>query len=164
MGPTSSGKSTLARHFVAEWQNQHVPVIEYDGDEIRNLFGKGHGFNPEDRLRVVCVLAHLASKAAGSGLNVVVSALTAHENARQLVRERLPNRVVGYVACPIDLCAKRDPKGLYKRAQSGEIDTLIGWNVPYQPPANPELTLNTDTCSPDELFAEVDAFLRRRHG
>lgn len=110
MGPTSSGKTTLSQCFVKEWRALGVPVVGYDGDEVRDFFGKGHGFEPEDRLRVVSTLVHLSAKAVEAGLNVVVSALTAHEDARRLVRERIPEVVVGYVECPIELCAKRDPR------------------------------------------------------
>ena len=160
MGPTSSGKTTLAQCFVKEWRALDVPVIEYDGDEVRDFFGKGHGFKPEDRLRVVSTLVHLSARAAEAGLNVVVSALTAHEDARRLVRERIPGVVVGYVECPIELCAKRDTKGLYEQAERGEIETLIGWNIPYQTPKAPDLVLNTEKSSPHELFVKADAFLR----
>ncbi len=108
-------------------------------------------------------LAHLAAKAADASLRGVVSVLTAHEDARQLVRKRIPSLVVGHVACPIELCTERDPEGLSENAQNGEIVTLIGWNAPYQPPPDLEPTLDTQTRTPNELFLEADSFLCSPH-
>ncbi len=162
MGPTSSGKTTLAEHFVAEWRGENVPVIHYDGDEVRDFFGTDHGFKPEDRLRVVDTLIHLSQKANDAGLNVVVSALTANPQARERVNTELDNLVIGYVHCPIDVCAKRDPKGLYAQAKAGEIETLIGWNTPYAPPENPDMVLATNENKPEDLFDVADTFVRNR--
>jgi len=162
MGPTSGGKTTLAEHFVARWRNDNVPVIHYDGDEVRDFFGSAHGFKPEDRMRVVDTLIHLSQKANTAGLNVVVSALTANPEARQQVNSQLDNLVVGYVHCPIEVCAERDPKGLYAKAKAGEIETLIGWNTPYEPPQNPDMVLPTDSTEIEDLFDVADNFLRNR--
>ncbi|TGV46686.1 adenylyl-sulfate kinase, partial [Mesorhizobium sp. M2D.F.Ca.ET.160.01.1.1] len=95
-------------------------------DEVRGLFGADLGFGADSRLRVVSVLVHLANKAADAGLRVVVAALTAGQDAFQYVRENVTNLTIGYVACSVQTCAQRDPKGLYRKAMSGEIDTLIG--------------------------------------
>ena len=162
MGPTSSGKTTLAEHFVSRWRSENVPVIHYDGDEVRDFFGSDHGFRPEDRLRVVNTLIHLSNKANTAGLNVVVSALTANPEARARVASELDNLVIGYVDCPIEVCADRDPKGLYAKAKSGEIETLIGWNTPYDSPQNPDIVLPTNSQQADQLFALTNDYLRDR--
>jgi adenylylsulfate kinase len=159
MGPTSSGKTTLAEYFVSRWRGENVPVIHYDGDEVRDFFGRDHGFRPEDRMRVVGTLIHLSKKANAAGLNVVVSALTANPEARASVAKELDNLVTGYVDCPIEICAERDPKGLYAKAKTGEIETLIGWNTPYDPPQNPDIVLSTNNQQTDELFAIANNFL-----
>ena len=155
LGPTSAGKITLATRVVADLRGRGIPAIQFDGDEVRDFFGAGLGFGPDSRLRVVSVLVHLANKAADAGLNVVVSALTAREDARDHVRAHVRNLTVGYVACSIPTCARRDPKGLYRKAMNGEIDTLIGFNSEYRPPENPDLILDTEAHSVDELSARV---------
>src|SRR3989339_786273 len=78
MGPTSSGKSTLAEYFLTQWRLHGESVVHYDGDEVRDFFGSSHGFNAEDRLRVVKTLTALANKASEAGLLCIVSALTAN--------------------------------------------------------------------------------------
>jgi adenylylsulfate kinase len=157
LGPTSAGKTTLATRVVADLRGRGVPAILFDGDEVRDFFGPDLGFGADSRLRVVSVLAHLANKAADAGLQVVVAALTAGQDARQYVRANVGNLTIGYVACSVEACAKRDPKGLYGKAMRGEIDTLIGYNSEYRPPDDPDLVLDTEAHSLDELAARIVA-------
>jgi len=148
IGPTSSGKTTLAELLKKRLLNDGVSTLHYDGDEVRDFFGENLGFAPADRLRVVSTLVHLANKATAVGINVIVSALTANAGARKLVRDTVSGLIVGYVKCPIDVCAERDPKGLYAQARAGEIDTLIGLNSEYLAPENPDIVIETDTMTP----------------
>jgi len=159
MGPTSSGKTTLAQHCVSQWRDMGRVVLHFDGDEVRDFFGDGHGFDPKDRLRVVMTLALLANKVSEAGVMCIVSALTAHDDARAYIAEHIPSLITGYVDCSIEECARRDPKGLYARAREGKIDTLIGWNTPYIPPENPALILNTQCDGLEDLFQQIDAYL-----
>lgn len=157
LGPTSAGKTTLGVRVVAELRKRGIPAILFDGDEVRELFGANLGFDADSRLRVVSALVHLANKASDAGLHVVVAALTAGEDAREYVRANVTNLTIGYVACSIRACAQRDPKGLYQRAMRGEIDTLIGYNSEYRPPDKPDLVLETESHSVDELAARIIA-------
>ncbi len=161
LGPTSAGKTTLATRVVADLRTNGIPAILFDGDEVRDFFGDELGFGADSRLRVVSILVHLANKAADAGLNVVVAALTAGQDARAYVRENVRNLTIGYVACSIQGCAQRDPKGLYRKAMRGEIDTLIGYNSAYQPPESPDLILDTELQSLDDLTARIVASYSR---
>lgn len=161
LGPTSSGKTTLAECFLEQWRHLGVPTIHYDGDEVREFFGSSHGFEAQDRLRVVRTLTLLANKAAEARMLCIVSALTAHSDARLYIRDNIPSLITGYVNCSIDECARRDPKGLYASAQRGEIDTLIGWSSPYEEPSDPDIVFDTQRRQPLELFQLADAFLRK---
>lgn len=160
MGRTSSGKSTLAEYFLKSWRSNGELVVHYDGDEVRDFFGDSHGFHAKDRLRVVKTLTALANKASDAGALCIVSALTAHDDARAHIQQNIQSLVIGYVDCSIEECARRDPKGLYALAKKGEVDTLIGWNSPYELPSNPDIVLDTQRYQPSELFKQVDAFLR----
>jgi adenylylsulfate kinase len=157
MGPTSAGKTTLGIRVVADLRARGIPCILFDGDEVRDFFGPDLGFGAESRLRVVKVLAHLANKSAEAGLQVVVAALTAGQDARDHIRANVQNLTVGHVTCSIDTCAKRDPKGLYQKAISGEIDTLVGYNTEYRPPESPELRLDSESHTVGELSARIVA-------
>jgi adenylylsulfate kinase len=164
MGPTSAGKTTLGASLLVQLREKGVPTIFYDGDEMRALIGESHGFSTADRMRTVSGLVHLANKAVDAGLLVIVAALTANEDARRYVHENIADVLVGYVHCPLEVCAERDPKGLYERARNGEIDTLIGYNVDYLPPHNPAIVLNTHQKSVKVLTAELEEILNTRMG
>ncbi|MGL1863434.1 MAG: adenylyl-sulfate kinase [Pseudodesulfovibrio sp.] len=155
MGPTSSGKTTLSEKLVETLRERDVSVMHFDGDEVRNFFPKDMGFAPEDRLRVVDTICHLANKGVEAGVNVVVSALTANEEARVRAFSCVKNLLVVYIDCPIETCIERDPKGLYKRAINGEIDTLIGYNTPYLPPEKCEVSVDTSILSPNEAVETI---------
>ncbi len=159
MGPTSGGKTTIAVAVIMALRERGVPAIHFDGDEVRDFFGSTHGFAAEDRLRVVETLVHLANKSMDAGLTVIVSALTANMDARAYVREHTNNLQMGYVSCSIEACIERDPKGLYARARQGEIDTLIGYNTEYPPLDDPDLVLDTEKKSLDEIVTETVQFL-----
>ena len=160
MGPTSGGKTTIGEHLLERLRADGSPSMHFDGDEVRNFFGKDLGFEVSDRQRVVATLVHLANKTSAAGINVIVSALTAREDARRLVLDTVKNLIIVYVKCSIETCAKRDPKGLYAQAKNGEIDTLIGVNSDYLPPDNPDLVIDTEDLSPAEA---VEAIIKHLH-
>ncbi|MGI9423544.1 MAG: adenylyl-sulfate kinase [Hyphomicrobiaceae bacterium] len=157
LGPTSSGKTTLATRAIAKLRHNGVPAVLFDGDEVRGFFGPDYGFDPDHRLRVVSVLVHLANKAAAAGLHVIVAALTAGNEAREYVRDNVNNLKMGYVSCSIATCAQRDPKGLYAKAILGEIETLVGYNSAYRPLDNPDIVLDTELNSVDDLVSLIVA-------
>jgi len=159
MGPTSSGKSTIAEHVVNKLKHGDRPILHYDGDEIRDFFGKDFGFDENNRGRVVETLTHLARKANDAGIDVIISALTAHQSARNYIKENIPNLLVGHVTCPIEICAERDPKGLYAKAKNGEIDTLIGYNSEYIDPTDPDIKLDTEKYSVADNSQRLIEFL-----
>lgn len=144
LGPTAAGKTTIAEALARRLRDRAVPVIHFDGDEVRDWFGPELGFAADDRLRVVRVLVDLANKGTAAGLTVVVSALTAHDEARAYVRQNLENLITAYITCSVETSASRDPKGLYAQARRGEIDTLIGYDAPYPPPDDPDLVIDTE--------------------
>ena len=144
MGPTGSGKTTIAKEFVKRCQRLGN-VMHYDGDEIRNLFPSDHGFSKHDRLYVVKALVNMAKKAADSGCIVVVSALTAYEDARTYIREQIKDLIIVHIDCSIETCMKRDYKGLYQKAINGEINTLVGINTPYIPPDQSIVTISVNS-------------------
>ena len=159
MGPTSAGKTTIAYALVAYLKTIRYPVLHLDGDEVRNLFGNDLGFSNEERLRVVKACLYMLKKARSSNISAVVSALTATEEARQLLNEQEPKIIVGHIDCPIEICAQRDPKGLYNKAKNQEIDTLIGYNSAYKAPKNPDFIIDTMHTSVDEAVKIIMQYL-----
>ena len=149
LGPTSAGKTTVGRELTRIINENGGKGIHLDGDEIRNMFPGDHGFSENARLAVIENLVFLANKLAGSGLTVVVSALTAHARAREYVREHIEQLHLVFIDCPMETCIERDHKGLYKKAINGEIDTLIGINTPYRSPDHYEFRVDTEQLPPE---------------
>ena len=160
MGPTASGKTTLAREMLKILSKKERPVIHYDGDEVRGFFGPNLGFKVKDRLLVVKTICYLANKALNSGVNVVVSALTANEDARGYVVKNVRKLIIIYLECSLEKCIKRDKRGLYKKALSGEIDTLIGINSAYIPFKNPDIIIKTENKSIGNSAIELAELLK----
>ena len=162
MGPTSAGKTTIGKLFVDHIRTAGTPAIHFDGNEVRDFFGSSLGFRQEDRLRAVSTCAYLANKSAEAGLNVVVSALTANDDARQFVRKNVHNLVLSYLKCPKEVCFERDALGLYRMAREGKVDsdTVIGFDSPYVPPSDPDIVLDTAVLSPDESVESLKTYLK----
>ena len=118
---------------------------------------------PRSRLRAVSICAHLANKASDAGLNVVVSALTANDDARDYISDNVSNIILIYLKCPIEICIKRDSRGLYQGVKEGKIDpkTVIGLDEPYPPPSNPDLIIATNENTPEESVVIVKKWLTR---
>lgn len=160
MGPTASGKTTLAKALKNKFQNSNILTLHYDGDEVRDFFGPNHGFKEEDRLMVVKTLVHLANKAVDAGVNVIVSALTANKDARDYVKKHVKNLLLVYLECSIEKCMERDPKQLYRKAVDGDVATVIGYNTEYVPLIGADVVLNTENKSVDEVLAD---FVQKLH-
>ena len=161
MGPTSSGKTTLAKLLHGRLLTTNNLALHYDGDEVRDAFGGNLGFSNNDRLLVVKTLVYASNKGLASGANVVVSALTAFDDARLYIKKNLHHSIVIYLRCNILECAKRDPKGLYAREKRGEINTLVGASNIYHEPLNPDIILDTEKKTPNESLEELILELTR---
>jgi adenylylsulfate kinase-like enzyme len=90
-----------------------------------------------------------------AGANVVVSALTAFDDARLYIKKNLQKLIIIYLRCSISECEKRDPKGLYAREKRGEIDTLVGASSLYNEPERPDIILETEGSTPEESLQEL---------
>jgi adenylylsulfate kinase len=86
---------------------------------------------------------------------VIVSAISPYKEARDQVRRRIVDFVEVYVHCPLEVCAERDVKGLYKKAFEGEIEHFTGVSDPYEPPEAPDLVLETEQEEPEESARKV---------
>ncbi len=162
MGPTSSGKTTISKKLCDRLRSYGYVTVTYDGDDVRNIFASNLGFASKDRLKVVKMLVYMANKAAKAGAIVIISALTANDDARKYIKESISNILIGYVECDISVCASRDPKGLYKQAKEGKIDTLIGYNTEYKAPENSDIVINSEVNTVSSNLDSIEKFLKMK--
>lgn len=161
-GLSGAGKSTLAERVAADIRAAGLPCEVLDGDVVRTNLSKGLGFSREDREENVRRVGFVCSLLNRHGVAVVASLIAPYRNVREENRRLLPNYVEVFVDCPLEVCAERDVKGLYRKAKDGEIPPMTGMGDPYEPPENPDVTCHTDRESPAESAARVTAYLRER--
>lgn len=152
-GLSGAGKSTIA-HLVGPELERRGLIVEYlDGDTVRTHLSKGLGFSKEDRDTNIERIGWVASRLTRHGAAVIAAAISPYEQTRRKARamvEQWGAFVEVYVRASVEECARRDVKGLYEKAFNGEIKGFTGVDDPYEPPASPELVIDTEERSPQE--------------
>ncbi len=161
-GLSGAGKSTIAGLVVAQLRKRDAPVELLDGDEVRTHLTHGLGFSKEDRDINVRRIGWVAGLLSRHGVGVVTAAISPYAAVRDEVRAMTTNFVEIYVDAPMEEVRRRDVKGLYARADRGEIPNFTGVSDPYEPPDDPELHLRTDVETPQDSAAKVMAYLQQR--
>jgi adenylylsulfate kinase len=154
-GLSGAGKTTIAEIVERDLRERGRTVEVLDGDIVRTNLSKGLGFSREDRNINVLRIGFVANLLTRNGVAVIVSAISPYKEARDQVRRRIVDFVEVFVDAPLEVCAERDVKGLYKKAFSGEIAQFTGVSDPYEPPAAPDLVLKTDEEEPQESARKV---------
>ena len=159
-GLSGAGKTTVSEIVEKELRKRIGSVEVLDGDIVRTNLSKGLGFSREDRDTNVLRIGFVANLLTRNGVGVIVSAISPYKEARDMVRRDIGDDFIEvFVDAPLEVCAERDVKGLYKKAYAGEIPAFTGVSDPYEPPAAPELTLKTNEEEPEESARKVIAKL-----
>lgn len=161
-GLSGAGKTTISSAVEKVLRSQGYKVEVLDGDVVRQNLTKGLGFSKEDRDENVRRVGFVASLLSRNGVIVLVSAISPYRNIREEMRQRIDNFVEVYVNAPLDVCERRDVKGLYQKARSGQIRNFTGIDDPYEPPLNADIECRTDLESLEESVSKVLAKLEER--
>jgi bifunctional enzyme CysN/CysC len=162
-GLSGAGKSTVATELERELFNRGMNVYVLDGDNMRHGLCSDLAFSPVDRKENIRRVGEVARLFADAGVIVVTAFISPYRSDRQIVRNIMPpgQFVEVFVSAPIEVCEKRDPKGLYVKARSGLIKEFTGISAPYEVPENPELEIRTDQLDPAESVARIVELLTR---
>ena len=163
-GLSGSGKSTIATAVEKELIRRRTLAYVLDGDNIRQGLNSNLGFSPEDRTENIRRIGEVAKLFNDAGVVVLTAFISPYREDRDRVRETLPEDefVEVYVECPLEECEKRDVKGLYKKARSGEIAAFTGISAPYEEPTHPELILQTQSQDLETCVRRVLEDLEKR--
>jgi adenylylsulfate kinase len=160
-GLSGSGKSTIAHALDRRLHKLEVHSYVLDGDNVRHGLNKDLGLHPKDRKENVRRIGEVSKLFIDAGLIVLAAFIAPYNEDRERVRKLLKESqfIEVYVKCSIKECEKRDPKGLYKKARSGEIEGFTGISAPYETPDNPDILLETDKMSLDSCIETLMKYL-----
>jgi adenylyl-sulfate kinase len=159
-GMSGAGKSTVSKIVQERLRAAGAKVELLDGDIVRTHLSKGLGFSKEDRDTNIRRIGFVCELLTRNGVIAIVAAISPYREVREEVRSKIANFVEVYVTAPIEVLAERDVKGLYKKALAGEIASFTGVSDPYEPPVNPEVTIDSSRESVDESVERVWSKLR----
>ncbi|MCP4443968.1 MAG: adenylyl-sulfate kinase [Myxococcales bacterium] len=162
-GLSGSGKSTLAYALERRLIGLGKLTFALDGDNVRMGLCKDLGFKPEDRNENIRRIGEVASLFAEAGLLVLTSFISPYRADRIAAKATSKGDFIEvYLDVSVDVCEKRDPKGLYKKARAGEIANFTGVSAPYEEPASPDVRVNTDELTVEQCVDKIVDHLRER--
>jgi adenylylsulfate kinase len=152
-GLPASGKSSITRELMKKLDAGGVPMVVLESDEMRKILTPEPTYSEKEREQFYRALVLIGELITRSGMNVIFDATASQRDYRDRARSLIQKFVEVYVNCPLEVCMKRDPKGIYGRALSGKATTVPGVQASYEPPLQPEVTLNCQ--DPPEAGANV---------
>jgi adenylyl-sulfate kinase len=154
-GLSGSGKSTLANMVEQTLLERGLNVEVLDGDVVRTNLSKGLGFSKEDRDINIRRIGFVCNLLTRNGVVAIGAAISPYKAIRNENRKLIGRFVEIYVSCPLERLAERDVKGLYKKAMAGEIKGFTGVDDPYEPPDNPEITIDSSKETPEQSHDKI---------
>jgi len=170
-GLPGSGKSTVAETLVKFLLQKGVHAQLLSSDELRKVLTPKPTYSLEERDIVYATLVYIAKLLTKNGVNVVIDATGNLRRYRDNARNQIPKFMEAYLECPLEVCIEREskrtetrhaPQQIYKKALEGEAPTVPGIGQPYEPPTNPEITVNTVQCTPEQAAQKImEAIVKR---
>jgi adenylylsulfate kinase len=149
------GKTTIADKVANLLKEKGYKVERLDGDIVREDLTSDLSFSKEDRDQNIKRVTFVAKLLTRNGVAVLATFVSPYRKRRNKSREEIGDFVEIFVDCPLEVCKKRDVKGMYKKALAGEIKDFTGVDDPYEEPENPELIINSDEESVEESVKKV---------
>ncbi len=163
-GLPSSGKSTISREVEKRLYKMGKLVYVLDGDNVRHGLNSDLGFSPKDRKENIRRISEVAKLFVDAGIITLTAFISPYKIDRETARKLFEKGefIEIYVKCPVSMCIKRDPKGMYKKALKGEIKEFTGISAPYEEPENPEIILETSEESVEKSAQKVIDYLKNQ--
>ena len=165
-GLSGAGKSTIANLVERKLLSLGKHTYLLDGDNVRHGLNKDLGFTDVDRVENIRRVAEVAKLFVDAGMIVLVSFISPFRSERQMARDLLDagEFYEVYVSTPLDVCEGRDPKGLYRKARSGQLKNFTGIDSVYEPPESPEIVADASQQSPEVLAERIVATILGTEG
>lgn len=160
-GLSQSGKSTIASQVYDILRKDGYRTERLDGDIVRETLTRDLGFSKKDRDENIRRVGFVAKMLSRNGVAVVASFISPYKRQRDELKIKIPNFIEVYVDTPLEICEKRDKKGLYAKARAGEIKNFTGISAPYEEPQDPDIVVDAVNLSPEENAEAVIDYLRK---
>ena len=165
-GLSASGKSTIATELEHKLFHDKINTFVLDGDNVRHGLCKDLGFSATDRKENLRRVGEMAKLLVDAGVLTIAAFISPYASDRDSIRALFnaddEEFIEVYLKCDLSVCEERDPKGLYKKARLGEIPFFTGISDPYEPPASPDLVIETDRLTIDQGVQEIVTHLKSR--
>ncbi len=163
-GLSAAGKSTIAYALERRLVSSGHAAFVLDGDNVRHGLCSDLGFSPEDRDENIRRVGQTAALFAEAGVIAIAAFISPYRAGREGARQAVgPERFIEvFLDVPVEVCERRDPKGLYRKARAGEIKEFTGVSAPYERPAAPEMMLDTDTLGVEDCVERISRHLATR--
>ena len=165
-GLPASGKSTIAQELEHDLFKNGIKTYILDGDQLRKGLSMDLAYTIEDRMENVRRAGEVAKFFREAGFVVICAFISPDLSVRQRIRScfEFGDFIEVFVDCPVDICERRDPKGLYAKVRKGEIKNFTGISAPYEKPLNPEIHLKTNVLSIRQSVNMIKKYLKSRAG
>ena len=158
-GISGSGKSTLGKYFFRKFKKKYPKTIFFDGDEFRKIFNNDVKYTLKDRDINAARLTMLAKYISNQNLNIVISANITSLKFRDWCRKNIKNYFEIFIDTTMEMLKKRDYKKLYRRALLGKIKNVVGVDIKFIKPKNPDLIIN-NSFTKKKLFSNYYLIIR----
>ncbi len=163
-GLSGSGKSTIANAVEVKLNELKKHTYLLDGDNIRMGLNKGLTFSNEDRVENIRRIGEVAKLFVDAGTILLTAFISPFQKERDAVRELVDEDefIEVFIDTPLEVCESRDPKGLYKKARTGEIPNFTGISSPYEAPKKPEIHIINDKISVEDVTQHIIDYLEEK--
>jgi len=154
-GISGAGKTTIANALSVELSKKKILHEVLDGDEYRAVLSPNDGFSMKERDNFRLKIISIAKLLTRNNILCIIPLLSSSRSIRKLARNEFTDFMEIYIKCPIEICERRDPKGLYKKVRSGKLKDFVGVDLPYEEPLNPEIIIESDVLTVSESVNEI---------
>jgi adenylyl-sulfate kinase len=159
-GLPCSGKTTVADKVAEVLKERGRKVERLDGDSLRKSLSADLGFSKEDRQENIKRVTFISKLLSRNGIGVVTTFVSPYQDIRDKARKEVTNFIEVFVDCPLEVCKKRDVKGMYRLAETARIKNFTGVSDPYEKPKSPEIIIDTDKETIEESCQQILKYLK----
>lgn len=157
-----SGKTTIADIVYEKLKKLDIPIERIDSKDVRELFPEV-GYTKKERIRHIKRIGHLIQTLQKNSVSTICSFVSPYKESRKMIRNMVKNNIIVYTKANIETCKKRDYKGVYQKAITGEIKNFTGISDVYEEPKHAEIVIDTEKISPEKAADIIVTYIKKHY-